>query len=186
MNKLIKHLRIVGIHRRYVRRLCFKMGLFAQGLLHDLSKYSPTELKICKYYVGDRSPHEVCREQTGGSVAWIHHYHKNKHHYQAWWDTNEADEIVPMKMPYKYVIEMFCDRVAACKAYQGKNFKKEAAWNYYMKKDAGHKVMHADTEYLLKKLLWNLHEMGEADFVKWYRKTKRVLKSLYDQGAENY
>jgi len=25
--------------------LCFKCGLYKQGLLHDLSKYSPTELK---------------------------------------------------------------------------------------------------------------------------------------------
>ena len=33
---------------------CFKIGLYKQGLLHDLSKYSPTEFLVgCKYYQGN-------------------------------------------------------------------------------------------------------------------------------------
>ena len=38
------HLHTVNRHRRLVRHYCFKLGLVWQGLAHDLSKYSPTEL----------------------------------------------------------------------------------------------------------------------------------------------
>ena len=38
-----EHLKTVNRHRRLVRRYCFKLGLYWQGLTHDLSKYSPTE-----------------------------------------------------------------------------------------------------------------------------------------------
>lgn len=32
-------------------RYCFRIGLYKQGLLHDLSKYSPTEFLVgAKYY----------------------------------------------------------------------------------------------------------------------------------------
>ena len=59
------HLKTVNTHRKYVRQLCFKMGLYKQGLLHDLSKYSPTEMSIAKYYSGTNSPHQNCREALG-------------------------------------------------------------------------------------------------------------------------
>ena len=42
--KLINHLKTINKHKYYVTMLCFKCGLYKQGLLHDLSKYSPTEL----------------------------------------------------------------------------------------------------------------------------------------------
>ena len=45
--KMIKntfgHLKTVHKHRKYVRKYCFRCGLYKRGLLHDLSKYSPTE-----------------------------------------------------------------------------------------------------------------------------------------------
>lgn len=85
MKEFFKHLKIIRIHRKYVRKACFKMGLIWQGLTHDLSKYSLTEMSICKYYSGTRSPHQNAREKLGYSPSWIHHYHKNKHHYQYWW-----------------------------------------------------------------------------------------------------
>ena len=49
-----------------VMRLCFRVGIGAQGLKHDLSKYSLTELKTgAKYYVGTRSPNSLEREEKG-------------------------------------------------------------------------------------------------------------------------
>ena len=84
MSKLSKHLKTVRTHRKWVRKACFKLGIPWQGLTHDLSKYSLTELRICKYYTGKGSPHEECRRQIGYSPSWIHHAHKQKHHYQYW------------------------------------------------------------------------------------------------------
>ena len=37
------HLHTVNSHRRLVRKYCFKLGLYRQGMMHDLSKYSPSE-----------------------------------------------------------------------------------------------------------------------------------------------
>ena len=34
------HLKTVHHHRALVRKYCFRLGLYWQGLTHDLSKYS--------------------------------------------------------------------------------------------------------------------------------------------------
>ncbi len=63
------------------------MGLYWQGLLHDLSKYSWTEFSVgCRYYQGNRSPNNAEREEKGLSKAWLHHKGRNKHHYEYWID----------------------------------------------------------------------------------------------------
>ena len=55
--KLAKHLKTITRHKLAVMRLCFRCGLYGQGLRHDLSKYSPEELVIgARYYLGTRSP----------------------------------------------------------------------------------------------------------------------------------
>ncbi|MBR5896772.1 MAG: catalase, partial [Lachnospiraceae bacterium] len=70
-----------------VRRHCFKVGLYWQGLIHDLSKYSYTEFSAgVKYYQGVRSPNVAERNINGYSKAWIHHKGRNKHHYEYWTD----------------------------------------------------------------------------------------------------
>ena len=69
-----KHFKTITRHRWIVRRLCFKVGLYWQGLTHDLSKYSPTEFRVgAKYCTGTRSPNAVERELFGYSEAWMHH-----------------------------------------------------------------------------------------------------------------
>ena len=55
--KIWKHFCLVNKHRWYVFRLSIKAGIPWRGLLHDLSKYSPTEFfESVKYYNGKRSP----------------------------------------------------------------------------------------------------------------------------------
>ena len=64
--KFWEHFKTVTYHRHLVRQGCFKVGLYRQGLLHDLSKYSPTEFLVgAKYYQGNRSPNNAEREATG-------------------------------------------------------------------------------------------------------------------------
>lgn len=184
MGKLNKHLKTVRTHRKCVRKMCFKMGIPWQGLTHDLSKYSPKELSISEYYTGTKSPHEVCRDKLGYSPSWMHHYHRNKHHWQYWLDMEDwPNKVVPVKMPYKYVIEMFCDFVGAGKAYMGDNWTKDAPWNYWMDKCEGKRLMDSESEYLLKKLLWNLKEQGMDNFIKWYKGCyKTYLIPMYNEG----
>ena len=112
-----RHLQTIRKHRKCVRQACFKMGIPWQGLVHDLSKYSRAEMSITKYATGKKSPHAVARDELGYSPSWMYHYHRNKHHWQYWLDMEDwPDKVVPVKMPYKYVIEMFCDFIGAGKA----------------------------------------------------------------------
>ena len=111
------HLRTVQKHRRAVRKLLFKCGLYWQGLTHDLSKFSPTEFWLgVKYFTGTASPHVKERRETGYSEAWIHHHNRNKHHAEYWVDIVDGKS-VHIGMPYNYLIEMACDRIAASKTY---------------------------------------------------------------------
>ena len=96
-------------HRHKVIAACFKAGIGWQGLRHDLSKYSPVEfLPGARNYQGFRSPNEVEREKLGYSPAWLHHKGRNRHHFEYWNDYNPKEKrVMPVKMPRKYVAEMF-------------------------------------------------------------------------------
>ena len=51
--KAWKHFCTINHHKHLVMKGCFAVGLYKQGLLHDLSKYTPTEFLVgCKYYQG--------------------------------------------------------------------------------------------------------------------------------------
>ena len=184
MKEFFKHLKIIRTHRKYVRKACFKMSLFWQGLTHDLSKYSIMELKICKYYTGKKSPHQVAREQLGYSPSWIHHYHTNKHHFQYWWDEDEEGKIIPMKMPYKYIMESFCDMLGASKAYNPDKWAPEMLLNYWENKCKRKRIQHEDSEAFLDYLIMQLVVMGEEEFFKWYKEYKAFLKTNYEEGWE--
>ena len=112
----IKHFKTITHHKFLVMQGCFRLGLYRQGIMHDLSKYSPTEFLVgVKYYLGTRSPNDGERMDKGYSSAWLHHKGRNKHHLEYWIDYNpEADhQMTGLVMPVQYVAEMFCDRVAA-------------------------------------------------------------------------
>lgn len=125
------HLRTVRKHRKMVRKLCFKCGLYWQGLTHDLSKYSHTEFwNGVEYFTGTASPHVRERERKGYSDAWLHHHNRNKHHAEYWVDIKDG-KAVPVYMPFKYLAEMFCDRVAASMIYLGDKYTDAAPLEYY-------------------------------------------------------
>ncbi len=62
--KAWKHLKTILHHKALVRKGCFKVGLYRQGLFHDMSKYSPTEFLVgCRYFQGDKSPNNAGRKR---------------------------------------------------------------------------------------------------------------------------
>lgn len=159
------HLHTVNSHRRLVRKYCFKLGLYRQGMMHDLSKYSPSEfIPGVKYYQdGHRSPNNAQREDEGVSKAWLHHKGRNKHHFEYWIDYDvegNSTILAGMKMPVKYVAEMFCDRVAASRIYNKDKYKDSDPLDYYIK-GLGHYIMHPETDELLHNLLKMLADKGE-------------------------
>ena len=102
------HFKTITKHRFLVMKYCFRCGLYWQGLIHDLSKYSPVEFWIgAKYYQGDHSPNDEERRDKGYSSAWLHHKGRNKHHLEYWIDYGRVgDEVqmMGMPMPEKYVV----------------------------------------------------------------------------------
>ncbi len=174
--KAWKHFQTITKHKILVMKECFKVGLYRQGLLHDLSKYGWTEFRIgCRYYQGTRSPNNAEREDKGYSSAWLHHKGRNKHHYEYWIDygLDGSHRLTGMKMPVRYVVEMFLDRIAASKVYKGEKYKDSDPLEYYLNGKAGD-MMHKDTRRLLEGLLHMLAEQGEEKTFAYIR--KKVLK----------
>lgn len=160
---------------------CFLAGIPVQGLFHDLSKYSPIEFFTgVKYYQGTRSPNVAERLDIGFSRAWMHHKGRNKHHFEYWFDTNGYSPVqIPVEMPFKYVIEMFCDRVGASKVYKGKDYTDDVSLKYFDSHDHTG-IMHPNTEAFLRELLVMLTEDGEKATFKYIRRLvlKDKLKRL--------
>lgn len=159
----IAHFKTITKHKLLVMRYCFSVGLYRQGLLHDMSKYSPTEFWVgAKYYQGVQSPNNAERMDRGYSSAWLHHRGRNKHHFEYWLDYSlDSDKSIEgMKMPLNYAVEMFLDRVAAGKIYNGDAFTPDGPLKYYEK---GHAktLLHPKTRELLEFLLHMYAEKGE-------------------------
>lgn len=169
-----KHFSTITRHRHKVIAHCYKAGIFWQGLFHDLSKYSPTEfVPGIKYYQGDESPNEREREVNGFSRAWLHHQGRNKHHFEYWVDYNpDLDRKEPVRMPTRYLIEMFCDRVAASKIYYGKDYDQTRPFAYFDKRRK-RRWMHEETSRQLEDLLVMLRDKGEEETFSYIRNVVR-------------
>lgn len=134
IKNVLAHLKKIMTHRRWVRYYCFKAGLYWQGLTHDLSKYSPTEFwESVKYYQGTSSPIIACKKDKGYSMAWFHHRGRNKHHWEYWVDDFDHG-MIPKLMPERYACEMFCDFLAAGRAYMGEDYSRQKEYDWWTEK----------------------------------------------------
>lgn len=164
MGSAWKHFKTITYHKYLVAKGCFRVGLYRQGILHDMSKYSPAEFLVgAKYFQGNRSPNNAERERLGYSAAWLHHKGRNKHHYEYWQDYSlEAPPgtLVPVPMPDKYIAEMIMDRIAASKVYKGEAYTDASPLEYYESSKA-HPAIHEDTRAVLERMLKMLAQEGE-------------------------
>ncbi|MCD7728751.1 MAG: DUF5662 family protein [Clostridia bacterium] len=177
---VFRHLRTVNKHRRAVRRLCFKAGLYKRGLLHDLSKYSPSEfIPGARFFLGDKSPQVAERQIIGYSAAWLHHKGRNKHHFEYWRDVCDGRNIC-VKMPAEYFGEMVCDRVAACKIYLKDKYTDRSALEYFLERtDVNnlHEQTAADLRYFLERLAEAGEDKTFAELKQFVKKNKKMEKA---------
>lgn len=169
------HLTTIMKHKRLVRKQCFQIGLYKQGLLHDLSKFSPTEFwQGVKYYQGTRSPNNAEREEKGYSEAWLHHKGRNKHHYEYWIDYcchGTAGTMMPVPMPDRYIAEMIMDRIAASKVYKNKDYTDRCPLDYYY--EGTHRApLH---EYTREKLVFYLELLANEGEIACFAHMKEHL-----------
>ncbi len=120
------------------------------GVLHDLSKFRPSEFipyarffkkknRAKKYKQSDEDDIDF---QTG----WNFHQKRNRHHWNYWVSVTRKNEIIPLPMPPKYVMQMIADWRAMSRKFGGST--KE-----YYKKNKDSMILHSKTieaiEYVL-------------------------------------
>lgn len=191
--KLIGHLRVVCRHKWEVGKVLWKFGMYKQAILHDMSKFSPTEfLPSVKYFTGTRSPIDNEKEDIGYSLAWQHHKGRNPHHWEYWIDnlgpqkvkskfipnsdvecdageyTEYVSQPIPLEIPYEYVLEMIADWIGAGRAYKSKI----STYDYFKQCDQS-RLYHPTTHSLLVELLKVLDKDGIDEMVDIVKSTDK-------------
>ena len=176
MNYFFCHLHTVNTHRFEVFKLCCKCGFVWRGLTHDLSKYSFEEFhESVKYYrksKGKYSPLLAAKNTEGYSRAWLHHFGRNKHHFEYWYDY--AAPVKTPIIPFKYMVEMVCDRIAASKVYNKKKYTDDISYKYFMERKDEY-MIHPKMNKFLEIVFEDLKDNGEVIL------NKRHLKDIYDK-----
>lgn len=173
MKYIAKHLKTILKHKWVVFKECAACGIIWRGIVHDMSKFSPSEfLPSARHFQGNRSPIEAEKEEQGYSLAWYHHKGYNKHHWEYWTDFDGEGNVIPGRIPLVYVIEMVCDWIGAGKVYGGGNWTQEEPLKYYEKVRRG-RYFHPDTENIIRGLLVCIKDDGLSEF---HRVCRNVMK----------
>lgn len=153
--KYIKYLSYVIRHKWYVFLECYKIGIFWQGIIHDLSKFLPSEfIPYANYFYGNDNKK---RDKTGYykptdtgnkdfDFAWLLHQKRNKHHWQWWILPEDEGRIKILDMPLKYRKEMLCDWRGAGRAQGFGDNTKE-----WYEKNKDKMLLHKDTREWIEK-----------------------------------
>ena len=172
LKNIVGHFMVITRHKWVVFKLCCKVGQPWRGLVHDLSKYSPTEFwEGVKYFNGKRSPITDAKKDKGYSQAWLHHKGRNKHHTDYWVDLSAPDK-TPI-IPYQYVAEMLCDKLAAGMVYKGKDWTKEYELDYWLN-ERDKTLVNDQVEALITEFLTQVSKDGIDKVL-----TKKNVKALY-------
>lgn len=173
--KILKHWKTIRTHRKWARHYCFLAGLYWRGLVHDLSKYSPTEfIESVRYYNGSSSPINSAKKLNGISYAWQHHKGRNKHHW-AYWTDNYSEGTTTHQMSEKDFTEMVCDFLAAGRTYMGKEFTYSKEYKWWLEdKDKGNKGMNEHNKKMMDYILKTL-EIAENPLI--INQSKSIVRS---------
>lgn len=177
--KFFGHFHTVNKHRWYVFLYSIRAGIPFRGLVHDLSKYSIQEFfESVKYFDGHRSPIHFAKVDKGYSLAWLHHKGRNKHHVEYWEDVKGGKKFGAF-IPYKYVVESVCDRLAACRAYN-RDFNYSQPLEYYNRVDKNSEtVVHPGVSKFFEVVLTSISSKGICMLNSKY--LKKVYSDIYDE-----
>jgi hypothetical protein len=136
-------------HKLNVLIECWKEGLYIQGITHDISKFSPKEFfPYTKKFFLDKGLSAA--DEVNWKYAWLHHQHKNKHHWEYWVVDPNTKQALPM--PRKYLVEMVCD---------WRSFSRK--WGRKVKNSnldiTDRMVLHPDTKKELEIIMLNRREV---------------------------
>ena len=128
MKRYLTYLLYVIRHKWFVFMQCCKFGIPWLGVIHDWSKFLPSEfIPYAQYFYNpDGSPKQI-RDETGYykpidtgdpafDFAWLLHQKRNKHHWQWWVVTENNGGIRVFPILEKYCLEMVADWIGAGRA----------------------------------------------------------------------
>lgn len=175
MKNFFGHLKTVLKHKWIVFKLSIKAGIPIRGLLHDMSKFSPVEFwESVKFYQGGKkSPLAVSREVLGYSKAWLHHKGRNKHHLEYWYDEDLREQPI---VPFKYCLEMVCDKLSASIVYEGKNWTKESELKYWNTREKDKLIINPKIRDFLTEVFTEVSIYGIDKVV-----NKEYLRKVYNK-----
>ncbi len=119
MKAHLKYARYILRHKWFVFLAACRLGIPWLGVIHDLSKFLPSEwFPYVHYFYADKAPRR--RDRTGYykpnntgdaafDAAWLYHARRNKHHWQWWVLVYDEGDIKPQPMPERYWREMIAD-----------------------------------------------------------------------------
>lgn len=156
MKPHLKYLSYVLRHKWFVFRAGLKTGApLWRLIIHDYSKFSPAEWNayVTSFYSG--KPREETKDifQRG----WLHHLHKNPHHWLHWVLLNEDGTRSAFEMPRPIVREMVADWMGAGRAITGHWDIKE-----WYAKNNDNMLLHPMTRLYVEHMLTSLGYLGEG------------------------
>lgn len=155
-----EYLKTILKHKRYVMIECFKVGLYRQGLIHDLSKFSKAEFgpNAAYYNKEPANPKEKEKIEEEYNYSRLHHLQKNKHHlsHRVVLNNSKAEGL---RIPTKYVLELCCDFIWAGKVYNKAKWDKKEPLEY-RKNSIDKTYVHPDTQKEIEVLLWHYALFG--------------------------
>ncbi len=132
MNKHLKYGSYVIRHKWFVFLECCKLGIPWLGIVHDLSKFRPSEwFPYADHFYGPQGTKtggiHTGRNATGyyrptntGDAAFdfaLHlHLGRNRHHWQWWTQADETEGVVTLVMSHDRRLEMLADFRGASRA----------------------------------------------------------------------
>ncbi len=87
---------------------------------------------------------------------------------------------MPVRMPYKYLLEMLCDRLAASKVYQGKNYTDAHPIEYFLR-GKPNRIIHPATSDAIEQLLVMIRDKGEKYTFDYINKNIKELEEEYNK-----
>lgn len=144
-----KYLSYLVRHKWFVFIECYNAGITCRGIIHDLSKFKPSEFipYMLFFNVDKKKYHDDFK------FAWLQHQKVNRHHWQWWLIINDDGTTKALEMPNEYLLEMVCDWKGAGKA-QGFTQKNECQEWYMNNKEKI--ILHKKTRKKVEELLENI------------------------------
>lgn len=143
-------------HKWFVLRACLKTGAgLWRGIVHDASKLLP-----CEWYPYARTfygPDGESRYEPSHEfdLAWLHHQHNNRHHWQWWVLRGDGGKTTAQKMPERFAREMVADWIGA-----GEAMGKPHTPTWY-RLNKSRIMLHPETRELVERILGELFSDAE-------------------------